>query len=193
MVNFNHSYNGDKKYITVDYAFYISSILLAAVVFGYFIFNFEVQLKNQKIETINSKSLNLSAGEGQTLNKKLLAYKNKIDDFAVILENHKITSNVLDFMEKNTLSNIWFSSFNMKGEVYEINLSGESANMEALSQQVKVFEENLDYVKDISVLDSQSNSSGKINFTISLSLDPEIFNYTEFFLEEPVSVHEGKL
>jgi|SRR3989344_6384395 len=183
MTNLNHFYKIEKKSPKIDYFFYLASILLAATVLSYLIFNFKVQLQNKLIQDIEKKSLSLGAGEGQVYNKKVLDYKKKIDDFAIIINNHKITSNIFSFIEENTMSDIWFSSFNMQGTTNEMKLSGEAKDMETLSRQVEIFEKKQDHIKKIGILDSQINSSGKVVFIIDITLDPKIFNYQESISE----------
>lgn len=177
MVNTGHLYKTDNKALKIDYLFYFASILLAASVFSYLILNFKVHLQNQRLEEIEKKSLSLGTGERQIYNKKVLDYKKKIDDFAVLFGSHKITLNVFSFIEEKTLSNVWFSNFNMQKDTNVIKLSGESENIEVLSRQVRVFEESHDHVKNIEVLSSQTNSTGKIEFVLNILLNHQIFSY----------------
>ncbi len=161
----------------INYAFYFASILLIIMVFFYGIFVFKVYSQSQKIDELNRKMLVYGTDQQKASEKKVLDYKKKIDDFTVLINNHKVSLNVFTFIEQNTLSNIWFSSFNVSEVRNEINLIGEAKNMETLNNQVRVFEEDKDYIKSVSVLDSQVIEQGKIRFTLKLSLDPKIFAY----------------
>ena len=104
----------------------------------------------------------------------IIDYKKKIDDFSLIIKNHKVSSNVFNFIEENTMSNVWFSNFDMSQSTYEIKLSGEAENIETLSDQIQTFENNKDNVKNINVLNSRVDANGKIRFLLSISLNPEI-------------------
>lgn len=179
MANFNHSYKTESQVPMIDYLFYFALILLSASVVSFVIFNFKAGLQYKIMDEVEKKSLSLGAGERQAYNKKILDYKEKIDDFATIIDNHKITSSIFRFIEENTISNVWFSSFNMQKSADEIRLSGESENIEALSQQVKIFEGKKNFVRGISVLSSQANSVGRVSFVLNILLDSQIFNYRE--------------
>ena len=191
MNNFNHAYKTEGQILTLDHLFYFTIILLAASVVGFVVFNFKTVLQYQIIEDIEKKSLNLGAGERQAYNKKVLDYKEKIDDFATIIDNHKITSRIFAFIEENTISNVWFSNFNMQKTDNEIRLSGESESMEALSQQIKVFEAKSDFVKSINVLSSKTNAARKVIFDVNLVLDPRVFNYGQSSLNTSLSEYEN--
>src|SRR5258706_8096404 len=90
----------------VNYAFYIASILLIATVFFYGIFTFKVYFQNQKIDELNRSMLIYGTNEQKASEKKALDYKRKIDDFTTLINNHKVSLNVFNFLEEKTLSNV---------------------------------------------------------------------------------------
>jgi hypothetical protein len=151
-------------------------VLLVASVFCYSIFNFKIYIQNQRIDEINSRISLYIASEHQLHEGAVLDYKKKVDDFALILSNHKITSNIFSFIEENTLPKVWFSNFSIEESLGELRLSGETESMETLSRQVQVFEKKTDSIKSITVLDSQTGSSGKVSFTLSATLVSDILN-----------------
>ena len=177
MVYFNHSYKDEDKSLRMSYLFYFATILLAATVLSYLVFNFKVQFQEKLIGQVENASLSLRSGERQAYNKKVLDYKKKIDDFAEVLDSHRISSNLFDFIEKNTLKNVWFSDFSIQEIANEIVLSGESSDMKTVSNQVDIFEKSKNYVLKVNVLDYQINTTGKVNFSLNISLNPEAFNY----------------
>ncbi len=188
MVYFNHSYGVENKSLKIDYLFYFATILLAATVFSYLIFDFKVQLQNKKIQQIEIASLSLSNRNSQADNKKVIDYKKRIDDFASVIDSHKITSNTFSFIEKNTLKNVWFSDFSMQQNTNGLILSGQSKDAKTLSNQIGIFESNKDYVLDISVLNTNIDEEGKINFVLNIILNPSVFNYQEASLNNTVNI-----
>ena len=167
----------DKKSLWTDIAFYFSLALLIAVIFCYAIFSFKVYLQDQNLNEINRRIIAYSTDEQRAAEKDVFDYKKKIDAFATIIQNNKISSHVFSFIEKNTMSNVWFSDFDMSQSNGDIKLSGQSENMEMLSLQIQIFEKNEDYIKNISVLNLQTDSAGKVRFILNLSLNPKIFSY----------------
>lgn len=177
MVNFNHAYHSNGKNSRIDYVFYFVSVVLAAVIFAYLLLLFKMNLQNKSIADVEKSKAALATAENQLYEKKVLDYKKKIDDFANIISSHKISSGIFNFIEEKTVKNIWFSQFNMSGASNEIKLSGEAQTLDALSQQINIFEANQEYIKDANIISSETGASGKISFIIGLSLNPEIFSY----------------
>src|SRR3989344_5515805 len=82
---------------------------------------------------------------------------------------------IFTFIEENTLPTVWFSNFSMSESSNDLRLSGESNNMETLSHQISILENNKDYVSNINILNSQVGTGGTIRFVLNASLNPEIF------------------
>ena len=160
-----------------DLVFYCAIALLIASLFSYGIFYYKAHLLNQKVGELDDKIAVYGTKEQKDYEKEVLDYKKKIDDFSTIIASHKISSNVFSFMEASTLPEVWFLSFDMSQPTNEIRLLGETDSMETLSRQVQIFEKNRDYVKNITVLNTQLGSLGKVTFNLNLSLEPKIFDY----------------
>ncbi len=161
----------------VDIVFYAASLMLVIAIFCYCIFAIKIYFQNQSLAAMDEKIALYGTQEQKATEQAVMDYKKKIDDFAIILDKHTITSNVFAFIEKNTLPNIWFSNFDMSSTINEIRLSGEADTAETLSRQVKLFEDSKEYVRNISVLNTQIGASGKIVFTLDLFVNAKIFEY----------------
>lgn len=173
MVDF---YNNNNHTLS-DYLFYALVVLVAAAIFAYLILDFKIHLQNQIIAQLGHNASVPISLDQQTYKQKIMDYKKKIDDFAVLLDNHKSALNVLNFVEENTIANVWFYNFDMRDSSESVRLSGQSANMDALSAQVGALEKNQDYVRGINVLNSQVSPDGKVTFTMDISFNPKIFDY----------------
>lgn len=171
-------YLTDKTWL-ISMLFYLVLACLITVIFAYGVFAFKTSVYNKKIAEMVEKISAYTTPEEKAQEKKVFEYKKKIDAFAAIINNHKISSNVFSFIEGFTLPNVWFSSLNMAESNNELRLVGETENMETLSKQFNVFENNKEYVKDITVLNSQVGPSGRINFILNISLEPKIFGYVQ--------------
>ncbi len=156
---------------------YLAIFLLAIVFLIYIVLALKVNIDTKKINDLDIKALLYNTPEQKKVEAKVLAYKKKIDDVSQIINNHKISLNIFNFIEKKTLPSVWFSNLSILEAKNNINLGGESDNMATLSNQIKVLEESKDYVIAISVLNSQITEQGKIKFTLSLTLNPKIFSY----------------
>ncbi len=171
-------------WINVVFYFFLALLLVSILLYAFFVLR--VYLQKKKISEIDDKIATYGTKEQKANEKQVLDYKKKIDDFAIIINNHRISSNIFGFVEDKTLPSVWFSNFDMSESSNEIRLTGEAESMETLSRQVKTFEESKDYVKSISVLSSQTESDKKIRFILNLILDPKIFNYNNAVSLTPV-------
>jgi hypothetical protein len=168
----------DNDSLWVNGAFYSFSALLIAVIFSYAIIALKSNIQKQKIAEIEKNIVGYEISQDSANIKKIIDYKKRIDDYGLILNNHKVYSKTLVFIEENTLPNVWFSSFDASQSKNSLKLSGETENMETLSHQVSVFEDNQDYVKSANIVNSQIEPSGKIKFVMNLYFNPKIFAYT---------------
>jgi len=165
------------RFVWTDVIFYSFLAVLITIIASYLIFEYKSHLLRTKIKEVDAKIALYGTEEQKEYEKEVFDYKKQIDNFAAIMGNHKIASNVFVFIEQNTLPNVWFSAFNMSQVTGEIRLSGEAESMEALSRQGQLFEKNKEYVKGITVLNSQAQTTGRVKFILNISLDPKIFNY----------------
>ncbi|MSU60540.1 MAG: hypothetical protein EXS52_01330 [Candidatus Staskawiczbacteria bacterium] len=165
------------RFVWTDAIFYSFLAVLITIAASYLIFEYKSHLLREKIKEVDAKIAVYGTEEQKDHEKEVFGYRKNIDNFATLLSNHKIASNVFVFIEQHTLANVWFSSFDMSEITNEIRLSGEAENMEALSRQGELFEKNEEFVKTISVLNSQSQASGRVKFILNISLDSKIFNY----------------
>ena len=166
----------DKDSILVNVVFYLVTAFFVAIIFSYPLLSFKVYLQNKEINKLDN-IMSFDETQQKTNEMKVLDYKKKIDDYTLIINNHRISSNIFVFIEEKTLSNVWFSNFAMSQFANEVKLSGEAENIVALSLQVEAFEKSEDYVRDVAVLESQESDSGRVQFALSLYLTPEVFNY----------------
>lgn len=160
----------------IDVVFYFSASLLIAAVFCWLIFILKIYIQNKTISDLDIKIQQVGAEDQKNQEKDVLKYKKKINDFALLAENHKIASNVFDFLQKETLPGIWFDKFGLQTSQGKIALSGESENLDALSRQVLKLENN-ELVKKVDVLSSSVGSAGKINFELSITIDQKVYDY----------------
>lgn len=164
-----------KKSIFTESLFYISLSLIVASFLCYFIFSFRISSQKNFIEELDFEMSQIGSLEQKQREEKVFSYQKKIDDYSQIINNHKISSSVFGFIEKQTIQSVWFSKISLSEKENSINLSGEAENIEVLSRQIFIFE-NSEFVKKISILNSSLDDSGIVSFNLNLNLDPKIFD-----------------
>src|SRR5581483_64130 len=121
--------------------FYGAWVLLAAAIFCWGIFTVKAQVQVRHNNQLDLLLAGYGTSQQKADEQKLIAYKQEIDAFSALIDGHKISLPVFDFIEKNTLSNVWFSSValsEIKGELY---ISGQANSLATVSQQINQFEQ----------------------------------------------------
>ncbi|MGA2418061.1 MAG: DUF5018 domain-containing protein [Candidatus Staskawiczbacteria bacterium] len=165
-----------KKFWWMDVIFYFAVSLLVATVLCYLIFLTKNSFQRQDIQKETVALHTVGTDQQKAQEKDVINYRNKINDFTALFQNHEFASNAFAFMQTQTMPNIWFKQFTLDEKNSVVQLSGEADNMDAFSRQVATFEKN-QYVKSVGTLNSSLGQSTKIEFNIDLALDQNIFNY----------------
>ena len=173
----------ENKLWWVDVVFYFVISSLIATILCYLIFNAKIYFQKIKIEDFKISLATVGTDEQKVMEKQVFDYQKKINDYTPLIQNHRIISNVLAYLEKNTLPNVWFSRFSMGGKDADIILSGETESAETFSRQISVFEASK-YLSKITVLGSTLGDKNRSDFNLILSLDPRIFT----FIKKPISI-----
>src|SRR3989339_49813 len=165
-----------KKFWWMDVISYFVISLLIAAVFCYIIFLIKNNFQRAEIKKETAALETVGTPQQKEYEKEVVSYENKIGDFTILFKNHEFASNVLAFMQIQTMPNIWFKQFSLDEKNNAVQLSGESENMDALSRQVAVFEKNK-YIKSVGSLSSSLGDSARVSFNLNLALDQNIFSY----------------
>lgn len=162
-----------EKYLS-NVFFYCSFALLILVFYSYCIFALKTSLQNHQIRDLDRSSDNTSR---INLEKRMLGYQKKMNNFSLILNNRKNSSNFFLFLESKTSPKVQFSSFELSQANNNVKLAGQSNSMAAFTDQLKAFEQSPDYIQNLNVVSSKIDQSGQVDFEISIVLNSSIFHY----------------
>ncbi|MBI2050084.1 MAG: hypothetical protein HYT35_01345 [Candidatus Staskawiczbacteria bacterium] len=166
----------ENKLWWVDVVFYFVISSLIAVVFCYLIFVAKVSLQKADIKNYEMSLATVGTDQQKEMEKQVFDFQKKINDYAILIKDQRIFSNILTHLEQNTLPNVWFSRFNTASKDADILLTGGTETVQTFSRQVSVFEES-QYLTKITVLGTTLGEKNKIDFNLVLSLDPKIFDF----------------
>ena len=165
-----------KKFWWMDVIFYfvISSLIATALI--WVIFLVKDGMINKQIDATKTALLTVGTQLQKSQESDVISYQKKINDFTNLLKSHEFASHVFNFMQAQTMPNVWFKQISLDERSNSVQLSGESDSMDAFSRQVATFERNT-YVKNIASLNSSLGGSARVGFNISLQMDKNIFSY----------------
>lgn len=165
-----------ERFWWVDAVFYFTVSLLVATIFCYVIFLVKNDMQRLEIKKHEAMLQDIGTKQQKEYEKAVLSYQKKIKDFSILFENHEFASRSFEFMQDQTIPEVWFKQFNLERKGRGMRLLGEANNMESFSRQVAIFENN-PYVESVTALNSELGASASVVFNISMDMSQELFGY----------------
>ena len=157
----------------LNIAFYFSLAILISSILGCFVLGNSLKNNQKTISNLEKSLLEGRSSERINLEKEILKYQRKIEDFSQLLSKHLTITEVFNTLQKNCHPEVWFSRFNLDAKEAKISILGETQNFETLGQQLLIFQ-NENLIKEVNLDQTLITKEGKIQFNLILSLDPQI-------------------
>lgn len=164
----------EKEPILPNVLLYLSIIILIVAISSYFVLKNFLQKTENNIQSVKNQITQLNSSPQNNLKEEVLNDQKKINDFASLLNSQKYTSQVFPFIEKLTLPNVTFSSFDLKVSKNEVSVSGFADSFQTLGQQLLAFQ-NDPLVKSVALSGVSLGTKSGVPFTFDLILDPKVF------------------
>jgi len=121
---------------------------------------------DDQLSNINTKISALSSSV-QDKQQEYIGFYSQIVNLKTIIERRSFTANIFPFLEKNTISSVYYTQAQMVSSENKLTVKGFASSLGNLSQQVAIFEKD---VRDVSgvVLDSVNLQSGGVIFSLSI-------------------------
>ncbi len=158
----------------LNYLFYFSLIAFVSVIISIVIINKSLNDRQITLEELEVSLVQIKTPENISLEKEVRDYERKIKDFAPLIEEHLETSNIFNFLQKDCHPKVWFQQFSLDSRQNKVNVSGKTQSFETLGQQILIFKDDK-LVQDIKLEKVSLGKEGKIDFALSISLNPQIF------------------
>lgn len=135
-------------------------------------FYFSIKNFQQEIE-INAGKIRALETSNKPLREELLAYEQKINNFATLLSGHKKIENIFAFLEEKCHPQVRFKTFDWNSKSAELLVSAQAETFVALEQQIIILRaESL--ITKLSLSGLSLSKEGEINFSLRLTFDPQI-------------------
>lgn len=153
-------------------------ILVVGAIYGYMLYQ-----HSQITGKIEEMLGDISATEQEISNfeplrQEAVSLKKNIDSVTLVLNTHIYWSQFLRLLEQYTLPNVYYS--NLAGNVAgKITLTAKAPDLRTLSNQYLIFQNASDFVEsvtiDSAVTGAKETGEETVDFSISLTIKPEIF------------------
>lgn len=155
--------------------FYFSIAVLIITIVVYFVLGNFLKKSSANLVALEDELKKGKTVEEKSLEDKVLGYQKKIDDFSKLIKDRQQTSEIFDFIQEFSHPKIWFYAVELDHNRNQVSIGGNVENFEILGQQFLIFK-NSPLVKNISLVNVVIRSDGKIDFSLKLVFDPQIFN-----------------
>jgi len=152
---------------------YISIIVFVFAVAVFFILNYYVKKGESALSEAEDKLIK-AKGPQVELEKEILNFQKKINDFGTLVSQHKRSSNFFEFLETLCHPDVFFHSIDLIVRTNKVSLLGKTKNFETLEQQILIFKNEVK-IKNVELMSLGRGEEGGIEFKLEASLDPLIF------------------
>lgn len=153
-----------------------------AIAAAWFIISSQTDSKNQKLaqleQSISQLNADISAVRDQQ--QELLLFEKKLASISDLLDQHVYTSKIFEFLEKNTLPNVWYSSYISTSDG-QVALNANARDLETAARQIAHFE-TLDQIQKLSANSFQAKISDA-GYTEGVTFDLQIIFALDFLLK----------
>lgn len=104
--------------------------------------------------------------------QKFVNIYSQIANLREVLGSHIFSFNIFPFLERNTISQVFYKSAKFSAATRTLTLDGEAGGLEVLSAQIAQFEKSKE-VEKATLTNMKFNPSGNTSFTISLTFKGE--------------------
>lgn len=168
----------ERSPIWIDILFYLSLILLVATVSSYFILNHLKQKEEQRYASLQQQISGEKGLKEINMEKEVIDYKKKIDDFSLILNSRLYISQIFPFFEGLIHPNVVLHDFSAEALTGKISFSGTTENFQTLGQQMVIFQ-NEKLIRETKLTDVFFDNEGNISFDFEITLDPKVLQKNE--------------
>ncbi len=155
----------------------LAFIIFGAVVFIYLgmIFGYEPYIDSQ-FKKVEQEISELNASIEKEQQKNLIEFYSQLVNIQELFNSHILTSNIFDFLEKNTYPSVYFTSIDFSISKKEGKINGLTSSYNILAQQLELFRLSPE-VEKVILNDSRLLKGGTVNFAITLILKQETLSF----------------
>ncbi len=156
---------------------FVSLVIISGIYWGISWWGVQTKYDGEDIQSKSFYELNKQIKELNDEVEEVLRFKEKLAAVDFLLDRHIYWTNFFNFLEENTLANVYFSGFS-GNNAGEYNLSVQSDDFNAIEAQVEKFLSHKQVkTARVSAGTISKNEEGvaNVSFSLSLSLNGDIF------------------
>lgn len=151
--------------------FYVSLLLLAAVIGAFFYLGYSIDRKNEEANEISAQAALAKSKDEKALETKIFLAQQKLSDFSGLIAERKTGAGFFGKFETLVLPEIYFSECKLDLKQMTAGLTGHAKSFQSLGQQILAFENSQDTVASVKLGKVEINSEGGIDFEVQLGIE----------------------
>lgn len=166
------------KVSLIAIGYYLSVSLFIGVLLAYFSFYLFENNLNKRLGELSNLIAQKETREAKDLENRIFDFKDKLEDFAKLLEARKKSSQFFAFFGPLSHKRAFFSRLDLDIGGSKAELRGQTESLKTFREQMLIFaQENLIKETDLSALSIErgADNKGGVTFGLNLLLNPQIF------------------
>lgn len=158
--------------------FFVSGILLLAAVLTY-VFLVRLEVRDSAVmQGLEDGIAKVGTKEDRKIEADVFDAEIKIKNFEELFAGRRQSSNFFDNFARLIHPRVWFSNISLDVPQMQVSVSGQSADFEALEQQLIFLRKQSDLIETADLASLAIGEEGGADFEINFIFKPEIFNST---------------
>ena len=153
--------------------FFVSLGVLAISIVTFFVFKNRAAKTEEAVAVLNQRLVVGPSEEERVLEQEVLAFKKRIEDFAVLASQRKDALPALPFLELSAHPNVVFTSFRLDVSKNTLGLTGATDSFRHLAEQVAIFQDSANI--DTLELSKVALQGGQVTFALDIAFKEQFF------------------
>ncbi len=128
---------------------------------------------NSQASALDKKIEDLAEQVSEEEQESFINFYSQLVNLKKILDRHEFTANIFEFLEKNTLGEVYYTDANFSSAEDALNLKGIAARSEVLVGQLQIFDEQTEV--DRIQLNQMNTDRGGVSFGLTIFFNSDFF------------------
>lgn len=144
---------------------------------GFFGINYYIGKRQEEYNNLDAQLRQEETPEQKELEKLVLDYKRRLQDYPAVLNNHISSSLFFGLLEKLVHPDVYLKEVTLNPMVKTVTINGESDSLESAGKQLLTLENGVEVFAKIDFSKLNLNDTGDLLFSLVGNINPEAITY----------------
>lgn len=157
--------------------FTIALLLFFAAVGGFFGFMYLADKSQKQYNDLEKQWMQERTPQQKEVENQVLNYKQKLQDFAIILNQHTAPSHFLTGLEKIIYPKIYFTKMIITPLNQSVLMEGIADSFDSLAKQMLIFKKDTTVFSNVDLIQINLDPKGAIAFSLKAKIKSDVIAY----------------